>query len=237
MATVEIINDTDIRIQCRSAFADEQQRLRFLGQVFGVAAIRSVEIDTTQGIAILRRDPKSDPLIDVLKQLEGQLLNAPSEYPVLRVPYELPRKSGPFGYVRPPVEIEGLRKPLYRALGIFFVGMSVVGIMSPFVPTSPFVLLSSYFLIRSSRDLHDRLVATRVFGPIIDDYYVRGGLRWSMKRNTLVFMGAGFIGFSALSGFAPGTVLAMAAASLVSFTLLMSLPTIDESHFPFRLEA
>lgn len=211
--------------------------MRFLEEVFSIPAIRSVEIDSIQGTAILRRYPKSEPLLNILKVLSEKLSKTKSEK--LKSPQHLliPRRKGPMGYVRPPKEMKGLGKPIYRSLGVFFVGMSVVGVLSPFVPTAPFVLLSSYFLIRSSRTLHNRLMQTRIFGPIIDDYYVQGGLRWQIKRNTLILMGTGFVTFSALTGFAPGAVTTMASASLISFTLLMSLPTVKGSDQQFQLTA
>jgi len=111
---------------------------------------------------------------------------------------------------------------------MFFAGMSVIGVLSPFVPTSPFVLLSSYFLFRSSTRLHDRMLEARVFGPIIDDFYVHGGLRRSIKQRALMFIGAALVVSIATAGFAPSLLIAMGSASLVSFTLMMSLPTVRE---------
>jgi uncharacterized protein len=236
-ASVEILGDLEIRICCPSAFTQEHERLRFLEEVFTIPAIRSVEIDPIQGIAVMRRHPRSESLLTILKILSEKLSSRTAGQPKGAQHVMLPRKKGPLGFVHLPPEMHGVRKPIYRTLGIFFVGMSVVGVMSPFIPTSPFVLLSSYFLIRSSRALHDRLIQNRIFGPIIDDFYVQGGLRWPMKRNSLIFMGAGFVTFSTLSGFAPGMVISMASASLISFTLLMSLPTVKGSDQQFQLTA
>lgn len=239
-ATVEILGDTEVRICCYSAFSQECERRRFLDLVFAIPAVRSVEIDPIDGVAILRRHRQSDSLLNVLRMLSEKLSSDTPQLATSSGGNEyllIPRRIAPYGYVRPPQEIRGIAKPIYRGLGVFFVGMSIVGVLSPFIPTSPFVLLSSYFLIRSSRSLHHRLMQNRIFGPILDDFYVQEGIRWQLKRNTLIFMGSGFIAFTTLSGFAPGGVLIMASASLISLTLILSLPTVKGTHQQFKLAA
>jgi hypothetical protein len=79
------------------------------------------------------------------------------------------------------------------AAGGCFV-LSIVGLITPGIPTVPFVLATSWFLVRSSPALDDRLRRSRLFGLMVRDWQAYGGMRWSTKRDvvllTLVIMGA-----------------------------------------------
>jgi uncharacterized membrane protein YbaN (DUF454 family) len=52
--------------------------------------------------------------------------------------------------------------------------LACVGIVIPGPPTTPFLLLTSYFLVRSFPQLNSRLLKSRFFGPILTDWQVLG---------------------------------------------------------------
>ena len=80
----------------------------------------------------------------------------------------------------------GPRRYVYLALaGVFFV-LACVGVALPGIPTTPFLLLTSYFLIRSSPALNDRLMSSKIFGPILRDWNEHGALRPRVKAVSLV---------------------------------------------------
>lgn len=56
------------------------------------------------------------------------------------------------------------------------LGLGVVGIVLPGLPTVPFVLLSAYAAARGSARLHARLLAHRRFGPMIRDWQSQGAV-------------------------------------------------------------
>jgi uncharacterized membrane protein YbaN (DUF454 family) len=64
--------------------------------------------------------------------------------------------------------------------GLFFV-LASAGVLIPGLPTTPFLLLASFFLVRSSPQLNSRLLRSRVFGPILVDWQVHGGIRRDVK--------------------------------------------------------
>jgi len=66
------------------------------------------------------------------------------------------------------------------AAGGCFV-MSIVGVVTPGIPTVPFVLATGYFLARSSPSLHNRFKNSPFFGQMVRDYEDRGGIRRSTK--------------------------------------------------------
>lgn len=53
----------------------------------------------------------------------------------------------------------------------------MLGVVLPGVPTTPFLLLMSYFLIRSSPWLHARALQLPVVGQAIRDWRENGGVR------------------------------------------------------------
>ena len=56
------------------------------------------------------------------------------------------------------------------------LGLGLVGIVVPGLPTVPFVLLSAYAAARGSERLHARLLAHPRFGPMIRDWQARGAV-------------------------------------------------------------
>ena len=51
-----------------------------------------------------------------------------------------------------------------------FLGLALVGVAIPVLPTTPFALLAAYCAARGSERLHRRLLAHRALGPVIRDW-------------------------------------------------------------------
>lgn len=58
-----------------------------------------------------------------------------------------------------------LRRKLYVALGALSVAFGTVGLFVPGLPTTVFLIVASWFFVRSSPALHDRLVSHPRLGP------------------------------------------------------------------------
>ena len=61
-------------------------------------------------------------------------------------------------------------KPLWLTLGILALTLGVAGIFLPLLPTVPFALLAAYCFSRSSKRMHDWLLAHPQLGPAIIDW-------------------------------------------------------------------
>jgi uncharacterized membrane protein YbaN (DUF454 family) len=84
----------------------------------------------------------------------------------------------------------GLRRGLYVGLGCLFVGLAVLGAVLPVLPTTPFLLLASYFFVRSSPALHARLLRSRWFGPLLRDWQEHRAVRPRVKVLALALIPA-----------------------------------------------
>ena len=74
-----------------------------------------------------------------------------------------------------------LEKKILIAFGTFFLGIGVIGIFVPLLPTTPFLLLSAACYALSSKRLYDRLMSNRYFGRHLKDYMGGKGISLKLK--------------------------------------------------------
>jgi uncharacterized protein len=88
-------------------------------------------------------------------------------------PVEGPVAAPDASPVAPKVErplATGPRRIALIALGFTFVGLGVLGVFLPLLPTTPFILLAAACFARSSARFHGWLRAHRIFGPLIREW-------------------------------------------------------------------
>lgn len=106
--------------------------------------------------------------------------------------------------------------------------LSVVGFITPGIPTLPFVLATSHFLARSTPALNQRLRESRLFGAIVRDWEDQGGMRQATKVRTLVVMFS-LLGVTALlSGGSLPVLMMTSAVGGIDLLVVMAIPTISE---------
>jgi len=59
---------------------------------------------------------------------------------------------------------------VFRVLGFLFVGIAIIGVILPLLPTTPFVLLAAACFARSSEKWHRWMLANDTFGPMIRNW-------------------------------------------------------------------
>ena len=77
---------------------------------------------------------------------------------------------------------------LWWLLAYASLGLGIVGIVVPGLPTVPFVLLAAFAAARGSRRLHAWLLAHRRFGPLIRDWEREGAVSRRAKRLAIAMM-------------------------------------------------
>ena len=90
-----------------------------------------------------------------------------------------------------------LVKGLLVAVGTVSVGLGVLGIVLPIVPTTPFLLLAAACYAHSSERFYVALLTNRYFGSYIRDWREKRGLTLATKL-WIVFVMAATMGVSAV---------------------------------------
>jgi hypothetical protein len=83
-------------------------------------------------------------------------------------------------------------RALYLVLGLVFVGIGIVGVFLPLIPTTGPLLLAAFFFARSSDRLHEWLVSHPRFGRFISDYQSGRGIPVRTKVVAVTAMTAAF---------------------------------------------
>lgn len=83
-----------------------------------------------------------------------------------------------------------LRRGLLLVAGVMAVGLGVVGVVVPMLPTTPFLLLAAACFLRSSERMYRWLLANPVFGEHLRRYRAGEGLPLASKVATVVLLWA-----------------------------------------------
>jgi uncharacterized membrane protein YbaN (DUF454 family) len=67
--------------------------------------------------------------------------------------------------------MSGIQKPILIAFGLLSVGLAVLGMFLPVLPTTPLLLLALACFARSSERLHGWLLSHRAFGPVLKNWH------------------------------------------------------------------
>lgn len=123
--------------------------------------------------------------------------------------------------------IRGVRRIAYWGLaGLFFL-LAMVGVVLPGIPTTPFLLLMCYFLIRVSPKLHARVLAWPLVGRPLRDWREHRGVRRNVKivACTMVIL---LIGSTLIwGGLPPAAKLLILCIGLYGMSVILRLPTVD----------
>jgi uncharacterized membrane protein YbaN (DUF454 family) len=117
-------------------------------------------------------------------------------------------------------------RALYLTLAALFFALAVLGAFLPLLPTTPFLLLTSWCLVRSSPALHARLRRSPLFGPLLTDWEEQRGVRLHVKLSALgmltIAVGTSLY-FGDLSRWLQVSLIALA---LIGATVILRLRTI-----------
>lgn len=72
--------------------------------------------------------------------------------------------------------------------GTFFVGIGIIGIFLPLLPTTPFLLLATACFSRSSKRFYNWLVNNKRFGKYIKNYREGKGIPLKVKVSSILLL-------------------------------------------------
>jgi len=85
-------------------------------------------------------------------------------------------------------ESKGFLKAIFFAGGTISLGLGIVGIFLPLLPTTPFLILAAIFYARSSKRLHYWIMHNRLFGRYIKNYVSGGGIPLPAKIVIIILL-------------------------------------------------
>jgi len=81
-----------------------------------------------------------------------------------------------------------LARALFNIAGALALGLGLVGIFLPLLPTTPFVLLAAACFARGSERFHEWLLANRTFGPMVYEWERHRSLPYRTKVTAILLM-------------------------------------------------
>ncbi len=85
-------------------------------------------------------------------------------------------------------KLNAWQRYLFFAAGTIALGLGILGIPMPLLPTTPFLLLSAYCYARSSRRFYYWLINHKVFGKHIQNYWEHRGITRRVKYGAIAFL-------------------------------------------------
>ena len=89
-----------------------------------------------------------------------------------------------------------LKKTIFIIVGCICLGLGVVGIVLPVLPTTPFLLVTAYCFARSSEKLNAWFKGTKLYKNHLESFVKKEGMKVSTKASIIIcvtlLMGFGF---------------------------------------------
>jgi uncharacterized membrane protein YbaN (DUF454 family) len=82
----------------------------------------------------------------------------------------------------------GWRRAALVSMTIAALLLALLGVLLPGLPTTPFVLVASYGLMRTSRRWHRRLLDSRLFGGVLRDWHLHRGISAHIRVKALALL-------------------------------------------------
>ncbi len=108
-----------------------------------------------------------------------------------------------------------LTKPFFLAIGWISVGLGIIGVIIPVLPTTPFLIVAVWAFSRSSPELAARIRNHPSMGPYILAWETHGVIPPKAKIFAVAAMACSFA-FTALVAGPPGWLLAGMAITLLA---------------------
>jgi hypothetical protein len=81
-----------------------------------------------------------------------------------------------------------VKKFLLIFTGSLSLGLGLIGIILPVLPTTPFLLLAAFCYLRSSAPLYHWLMRHPLLGPYLDNYINHRAIKRSLKISTIALL-------------------------------------------------
>lgn len=117
-------------------------------------------------------------------------------------------------------------RALYLSLAVLFFVLAVLGVLLPVLPTTPFLLLTSWCLVRSSPALNQKLRRSPLFGPFLRDWDEHHGVRMHVKVTALCVLAIAVSASLVFGDLAPWLRVVLIALAAIGAFVILRLKTV-----------
>ena len=122
-----------------------------------------------------------------------------------------------------------VRRFVLLALAALFFALAVLGALLPVLPATPFLLLTSWCLVRASPRLNAKLRSSPLFGPLLRDWEAYHGVRLHVKITALSVLALAVTGSLVFGHLAPWLVVTLLVLAAVGATVILRLRTVRDT--------
>ena len=122
--------------------------------------------------------------------------------------------------------VSGLRRWFYISLGWFFVGLAVLGTLLPILPTTPFLLLASFFFARSNPALQTWLFRLPLWGSLLRDWQMHRGVRPIAKLTAFVAIPTVIVSSAVLANLPSTGLVLLCVLGVIGLVVVGRLPVV-----------
>ncbi len=120
-----------------------------------------------------------------------------------------------------------MKKILWTSLGFLSLGMAYIGVVTPGIPYSPFVVFAAYCFSKGSERMHRWIYNHKIFGPFLTNWNTKRVFPTKMKFFMLAMMSLSLI-LMFTGGVKP--------IGIISTAVFMALVAIWAWRFPGSVE-
>lgn len=124
---------------------------------------------------------------------------------------------------------ERMRRYVLLALAALFFVLAVLGAFLPVLPATPFLLLTSWCLVRASPRLNEKLRRSPLFGPLLRDWEAYHGVRLHVKVTALSVLALAVTGSLVFGNLTTWLRVVLVVLAAVGAAVILRLRTVRDT--------
>ena len=122
-----------------------------------------------------------------------------------------------------------MKKLFWNILGFISLGMAYIGVITPGIPYSPFIVFSAYCFSKGSERMHRWIYNHKIFGPFLTNWNEKRVFPQKMRYLMLTMMSISLI-IMYVTGVKPVGILSTAVFMMIVAIWAWRFPNSPEEH-------
>ena len=80
-----------------------------------------------------------------------------------------------------------MKKLIYKTLGLLLLGIGLIGVVFPIIPTTPFIIISLHLFSKSSEKFYNKIINTKFYKKHLKDFVENKRLSFIKKIFILIY--------------------------------------------------